>query len=62
MDSLLYLSLTKAYHAQKNRLRPGLPAIGLQSQWQTFFTGLVVIGAVLLDQARIRAASRIRKN
>lgn len=29
MDSLLYLSLTKAYHAQKNRLRPGLPAIGL---------------------------------
>ena len=27
---------------------------------QTFFTGLVVIGAVLLDQARIRSASRIR--
>ena len=43
-------------------LKNGLPAIGLQSQWQTFFTGLVVIGAVLLDQARIRAASRIRKN
>ena len=43
-------------------LKNGLPAIGLQSQWQTFFTGLVVIGAVLLDQARIRAASRIRKS
>ena len=24
--------------------------MGLQSHWQTFFTGLVVIGAVLLDQ------------
>ncbi len=43
-------------------LKNGLPSIGLQSQWQTFFTGLVVIGAVLLDQARIRAASRVRKN
>lgn len=43
-------------------LKNGLPSIGLQSQWQTFFTGLVVIGAVLLDQARIRAASRIRKS
>ncbi len=42
-------------------LKNGLPAIGLQSQWQTFFTGLVVIGAVLLDQARIRSASRIHK-
>ena len=43
-------------------LKTGLPSIGLQSQWQTFFTGVVVIGAVLLDQARIRAASRVRKN
>lgn len=43
-------------------LKNGLPSIGLQSQWQTFFTGVVVIGAVLLDQARIRAASRVRKN
>lgn len=42
-------------------LKNGLPSIGLQSQWQTFFTGVVVIGAVLLDQARIRAASRVRK-
>ena len=43
-------------------LKNDLPSIGLQSQWQTFFTGVVVIGAVLLDQARIRAASRVRKN
>lgn len=42
-------------------LKTGLPAIGLQSQWQTFFTGLVVIGAVLLDQARIRSASKVKK-
>ena len=42
-------------------LKNGLPAVGLQSQWQTFFTGLVVIGAVLLDQARIRSASKVRK-
>ncbi|MBQ9950589.1 MAG: ABC transporter permease [Clostridia bacterium] len=42
-------------------LKTGLPSIGLQSQWQTFFTGLVVIGAVLLDQARIRSASRVKK-
>ena len=42
-------------------LKTGLPSIGLQSQWQTFFTGLVVIGAVLLDQARIRSASKVKK-
>ncbi|MGN0801205.1 MAG: ABC transporter permease [Candidatus Faecivicinus sp.] len=42
-------------------LKAGLPSVGLQSQWQTFFTGLVVIGAVLLDQARIRSASRVKK-
>ena len=41
-------------------LKTGLPAVGLQSHWQTFFTGLVVIGAVLLDQARIRSASRVK--
>ncbi|MGI6172563.1 MAG: ABC transporter permease [Christensenellales bacterium] len=41
-------------------LKTGLPAIGLQSQWQTFFTGIVVIGAVLLDQARIRSANRVK--
>lgn len=41
-------------------LKTGLPAIGLQSQWQTFFTGLVVIGAVLLDMARVRASKKIK--
>lgn len=41
-------------------LKTGLPSIGLQSQWQTFFTGLVVIGAVLLDMARIRAAQKVK--
>ncbi len=41
-------------------LKTGLPSVGLQSQWQTFFTGLVVVGAVLLDQARIRSASKIK--
>ena len=41
-------------------LKTGLPAVGLQSQWQTFFTGLVVIGAVLLDQARIRSAQKVK--
>lgn len=30
-------------------LRNGLMSMGLQSQWQVFFTGVVVIGAVLLD-------------
>lgn len=42
-------------------LKTGLPSIGLQSQWQTFFTGLVVIGAVLLDQARIHSATKVKK-
>ena len=41
-------------------LKTGLPAIGLQSQWQTFITGLVVIGAVLLDMARVRAAGKAK--
>ena len=41
-------------------LKSGLPSIGLQSQWQTFFTGLVVIGAVLLDMARIRASKKVK--
>ena len=30
-------------------LRQGLMSMNLQGHWQTFFTGLVVIGAVLLD-------------
>ena len=41
-------------------LKQGLMSMGLQSHWQTFFTGLVVIGAVLLDQYRIKQSNRIR--
>ncbi len=43
-------------------LKNGLSACGLQAPWQTFFTGLVVIGAVLLDIQRNKAANRIKKN
>ena len=41
-------------------LKTGLPSIGLQSQWQTFFTGIVVIGAVLLDMWRVRSAQKVK--
>lgn len=41
-------------------LKAGLASMGLQAHWQTFFTGFVVIGAVLLDNARSRAASRVK--
>ena len=43
-------------------LKNGLSACGLQAPWQTFFTGVVVIGAVLLDIQRNKAANRIKKN
>ena len=38
----------------------GLPSMDLQSHYQTFFTGVVVVGAVLLDMYRIRKASEVR--
>jgi ribose transport system permease protein len=41
-------------------LRSGLPSMDLQSQYQTFFTGVVVIGAVLLDIYRNKKASEVR--
>lgn len=41
-------------------LKSGLSSVGLQAHWQTFITGFVVIGAVLLDIMRNRAAIRIR--
>ncbi len=41
-------------------LRQGLPSMDLQAHWQTFFTGVVVIGAVLLDQYRNRVASEVK--
>lgn len=42
-------------------LKTGLSACGLQAQWQTFFTGVVVIGAVLLDIYRTKAANKVKK-
>jgi ribose transport system permease protein len=39
-------------------LKQGLMSMGLQSHWQTFFTGLVVIGAVLLDQYRLKKGNK----
>ena len=43
-------------------LKTGLSSCGLQAQWQTFFTGLVVIGAVLLDIYRTKAANKVKKS
>lgn len=41
-------------------LNVGLPAMDLQSQYQNFFTGVVVIGAVLLDMYRTKKASEVK--
>ena len=40
-------------------LRAGLPSMDLQAHFQTFFTGIVVIGAVLLDIYRNNKASKV---
>ena len=42
-------------------LKMGLMSMGLQGQWQTFFTGAVVIGAVLLDRYRFSRAEQARQ-
>jgi ribose/xylose/arabinose/galactoside ABC-type transport system permease subunit len=42
-------------------LRTGLMSMGLQGQWQTFMTGAVVIGAVLLDQYRVSKTNAVKK-
>ena len=42
-------------------LKNGLAACGLQAPWQTFLTGAVVIGAVLLDIARTKSSNRVKK-
>ena len=42
-------------------LKTGLSACGLQAPWQTFFTGLVVIGAVLLDIYRTKSANKVKR-
>lgn len=41
-------------------LRAGLPSMDLQAHYQTFFTGVVVIGAVLLDIYRNKKASQVK--
>lgn len=41
-------------------LRAGLPSMNLQSQYQTFFTGVVVLGAVLLDIYRTKRSTEVR--
>ena len=41
-------------------LSVGLPAMDLQAHYQTFFTGVVVVGAVLLDMYRNRRAAEVR--
>jgi ribose transport system permease protein len=41
-------------------LATGLPSLNLEAHWQTFFTGVIVIGAVLLDMYRTRRASEVR--
>lgn len=43
-------------------LKTGLSSCGLQAPWQTFFTGLVVVLAVLMDIQRTKAANRVRKS
>ena len=43
-------------------IKNGLPACGLQAPWQNFFTGIVVIGAVLLDIQRTKAAAKVKKS
>ncbi len=43
-------------------LKNGLASCGLQAPWQQFLTGVVVIGAVLLDIARTKSANRVKKS
>lgn len=41
-------------------LKQGLTAIGLQPQWQTFFVGVVVILAVMMDIYRQKSANKVK--
>ena len=41
-------------------LRAGLPSMNLAAHYQIFFTGLVVIGAVLLDNYRNKKSSEVK--
>jgi ribose transport system permease protein len=40
-------------------LKQGLMSMGLQAHWQNYLTGIVLIGAVLLDQYRVKHANRV---
>lgn len=42
-------------------LKQGLMSMGLQGHYQTFYTGIVVIGAVMLDNYRIKKASQLKR-
>ena len=41
-------------------LTTGLPSLNLEAHYQIFFTGIIVIGAVLLDMYRTRKAAEVR--
>jgi ribose transport system permease protein len=41
-------------------LATGLPSLDLEAHYQTFFTGVIVIGAVLLDMYRNKKAAEVR--
>ena len=41
-------------------LKQGLMSMGLQAHWQNFLTGIVLVGAVLLDQYRVRRSNRVQ--
>jgi ribose transport system permease protein len=41
-------------------LSTGLPSLNMEAHYQTFFTGVIVIGAVLLDMYRTRKAAEVR--
>ena len=41
-------------------LATGLPALNLEAHYQTLFTGVIVIGAVLLDMYRNKKAAEVR--
>ncbi len=43
-------------------LKQGLMSMSLQGQWQTFFTGIVVIGAVMLDNYRNKKSNVVKKD
>ena len=41
-------------------LKTGLPYIGLQANWQQIITGLVLIGAVLVDILKKKRSGELR--